>query len=42
MLVDVAKGVKRPAFDPALLAAVPNRSSHNSCNANHLRLEGGR
>lgn len=42
MLVDVATGVKRPAFDQALLAAVLNGSSHNSCNADHLRLEGGR
>ncbi|GLR46210.1 peptidase [Mesorhizobium amorphae] len=36
MLVDVATGVKRPAFDQARLAAALNKASHKSYQANDL------
>lgn len=42
MLVDVATGVKRPAFDQAHLAAVLDKPSHVSCKADGLTVEARR
>ncbi len=42
MLVDAATGANLPAFDHAHLAAVPDKMSRSSCQADDLVSEGGR